>query len=104
MPEKDPGNYSIITYAWVVILSMWGGTVGFLNKYKEGIVRPFNFTELMGELVTSGFIGLITFWLCEWSGTPPLLAAPMIGISGHMGSRAIFQLEKWFIARHPMKE
>lgn len=64
MPEKDPGNYSIITYAWVVVLSMWGGTVGFLNKYKEGVVRPFNFTELMGELVTSGFIGLITFWLC----------------------------------------
>jgi hypothetical protein len=100
VPEKDPTNYSYLTYTWVVLLSMWGGAVSFLSKYKEGAVRPFNFTEMIGELVTSGFIGVLTFWLCEWSNTPPLLSAAMIGVSGHMGSRAIFQLERWFMDRH----
>ena len=81
MPDKDPANYPLITYGWVVLLSMWGGVVSFLRKYREGVVRPFNLTEMIGELLTSGFIGVITFWLCEWSGTPPLLSAAMIGMA-----------------------
>lgn len=95
MPEKDPFNYSWITYSWVLFISAWGGAVSFMHKYKEGVVRPFNFMELIGELLTSAFIGMITFFLCEWSETPPLLSAALIGISGHMGSRGLFQLEQW---------
>ena len=100
MPDKDPANYTLITYGWVVLLSMWGGAVSFLRKYREGVVRPFNLTEIIGELLTSGFIGVITFWLCEWSGTPPLLSAAMIGISGHMGSRGLYQLESWVTSKY----
>lgn len=100
MPEKDPLNYSIVTYGWVILVSMWGGVASFLRKYKEGVVRPFNFTEMVGELLTSAFIGVITFWLCEWSGTPPLLSAAMIGISGHMGSRGLYQLERWVTSKY----
>lgn len=99
-PEKDPSNYHWATYAWVAALSMWGGMVSFLRKYREGAVRPFNFTEFVGELVTSAFIGVITFWLCEWSETPRLLAAVMIAISGHMGSRGLYQLEQWVTAKY----
>jgi hypothetical protein len=44
--------------------------------------------------VTSAFAGLITFWLCEWAVVHPLLTAALVGISGHMGSRAIFKLER----------
>ncbi|MEW6613818.1 MAG: hypothetical protein AB1409_13870, partial [Pseudomonadota bacterium] len=29
----------------------------------------------------------------------PLITAALVGISGHMGSRAIFQLERWAQAR-----
>ncbi len=95
MPEKDPSNYSLITYLWVLGLSTLGGAVSFARKVREGTARAFNLTELVGELITSGFAGLLTFWLCEWSGVSPLLSAVLIGISGHMGSRAIFRMEKW---------
>ena len=27
MPEKDPTTYPLITYAWVLLLSSWGGVV-----------------------------------------------------------------------------
>jgi len=98
--EKDPTAYPLITYAGVVLIAVWGGIVSFLRKYREGAVRPFNFTELIGELVASAFISIITFWLCEWSDVHPLLSAALIGINGHMGSRGLFQLEEWANARY----
>lgn len=99
MPEKDPTTYGLITYAWVALLSAWGGAVSWIRKRKAGNTRPFNFMELVGELMTSAFAGVLTFWLCELSNTPPLLTAALVGISGHMGSRAIFQFEQWVEAR-----
>lgn len=95
MPEKDPSNYSLITYLWVLGLAALGGAVNFARKVKEGSARAFNITELVGELITSGFAGLLTFWLCEAADLNKLLSAVLIGISGHMGSRAIFRIEKW---------
>ena len=93
--EKDPANYSFLTYAWVTGLATLGGAVNFLRKVKEGSARAVNFTEFIGELVTSGFAGLLTFWLCEAADFNKLLSAVLIGIAGHMGSRAIFMIEKW---------
>lgn len=104
MPEKDPFNYSILTYLWVMALSMWGGVVSYIRKVKDGVTHKFSIVELIGELFTAGFIGVITFWLCEWSGTNPLLSAALIAISGHMGSRAIFQIEGFLKKRFPLGE
>lgn len=104
MPEKDPFNYSLLTYAWVVVLSMWGGVVSYLRKVKDGVLHKFSIVELIGELFTAGFIGIITFWLCEWSDMSPLLSAALIAISGHMGSRAIFQVEGFLKSRFPQDE
>jgi hypothetical protein len=95
MPEKDPTTYSLITYAWVFALSSWGGVVSFWRKLRDGNARPFNIMELIGEIFTSAFAGVLTFWLCEASGMDALLTAAFVGISGHMGSRAIGQMEHW---------
>ena len=94
-PDKDPTHYGWITYVWVMLLSTWGGLVSWIRKRREGVARPFNAMELIGELVTSAFAGVMTFLLCELSGTPPLLTAALVGISGHMGSRVIFAFEQW---------
>jgi len=101
MPEKDPTTYSLLTYAWILILSGWGGIINFLRKRKAGETRPFNVAELVGEIFTSGFAGILTFWLCEYSGIPPLMTAAMVGISGHMGSRALYHLELWAESKFP---
>jgi len=101
MPEKDPLAYGLLTYGWVTFLASWGGVVSFMRKRREGMVRSINFTELIGEIVTSAFAGVITFWLCEAAGFQPLITAALVAISGHMGSRAIFQIEKWAETRLP---
>lgn len=95
MPEKDPLTYSLITYLWVTGLASWGGVVSFYRKLKTGETRAFNVVELIGEIATSAFAGLITFWLCEAAEFNPLVSAALVGISGHMGSQAIYQLERW---------
>lgn len=90
---KDPSNYEAITYAWVLVLSLWGGISGYVRKIKGGNSR-FSLSELIGELCVSGFVGVLTFLLCESAQITPLLSAAFVGISGHMGSRSILILEK----------
>jgi CHASE2 domain-containing sensor protein len=90
---KDPTSYAWITYAWVVVWSIVGGLVNWHRKIRDGHARPFNLAELVGEVATSAFAGVSTFWLCEWVGVAPLLAAVFIGIAGHMGTRFVFFLE-----------
>lgn len=97
--ERNPFDYSFLTYLWVMSLSAFGGIVNFSRKLRERRASPFRLTEFIGELVTSAFAGLLTFWLCESQGLNPLISAVMIAISGHMGSRAIFKLERWLERR-----
>lgn len=99
MPSKDPLNYSLLTYAWVMFLALFGGCASFMQKVKTGTVHRFSITEFVGELVISGFAGLMTFFLCEAGDFQPSLSAVMIGMAGHMGSRAIFLLEQWLKSR-----
>lgn len=101
MPEKDPTTYSMITYLWVIGLSTIGGFVSFMRKVREGNAKFINITELIGEIVTAGFAGVLTFWLCEAADMAPLVSAAMVGVSGHMGSRVIMQLEVWLSKKLP---
>lgn len=94
MLEKDPTAYSLITYSWVFIVAIWGGFVNYARKRREGMIPCFSITEFIGELMTSAFAGLVTFFLCEAAKLDPMLSAALIAISGHMGSRAIFMAEK----------
>ena len=94
MPEKDPTTISLLTYGWVILLSIWGGVVHNIRKVREGTSNRFSISELIGDVVTSGFAGIITFYLCEAAGTPSFITAAMVGISGHMGARALFLLEE----------
>lgn len=99
--NPSPGDYSWLTYLWVIGLSVIGGVISFMRKIEAGEARPFNFVELIGEMTTSGFVGVLTFWLCEANGIQPLIAAAMVGIAGHMGSRVLFQLERWAVKTLP---
>jgi hypothetical protein len=91
-------DYSWLTYLWVILLSTWGGVASFINKVRSGTVRPFNVAELVGEIMISGFVGVLTFWLCESANFNELLTAVCIGVSSHMGTRGLFRLEQ-FVAK-----
>lgn len=92
---KDPTAYGMLTYLWVFGLSSWGGFVSFMRKRREGLARPFNIAEFFGEIATSAFAGVLTFYLAESAGLPQLMTAAMVAVSGHMGGRAVFLIERW---------
>jgi hypothetical protein len=100
-PPKGPESYAWLTYLWVLGLSSLGGFVAFVRKVKEGNARAWNFAEFLGEIATSAFAGMLTFFLCESSNINPLMTAAFVGITGHMGSRALFYLESFFSAKFP---
>lgn len=91
---KDPTSYSFFTYLWIAALSMWGGVVRIIRentfggKTKLEIARIFLF-----ELITSGFAGVLTFYLCEAAGFQPLYTAAMTSIAGYMGGRSLAVIE-----------
>lgn len=98
--EKDPLTYSLVTYAWVLLLSFWGGAVHFFKRIKEQPERIKNyFMEFMGETATSGFCGVITFYGCQAAEIDLLTTAVLVGISGHMGTRMLYLAERAVIAR-----
>lgn len=94
----DPALF--MTYGWVVCVSLLGGIASFYGKVKQGHSRWINLGELIGELVTSAIAGLITYWLCRWSNVNEWMAAALVAVAGHMGTRALFMserlLERWF--------
>lgn len=97
---KDPLNYPLKQYALMLGTALLGGLVSWVAKVRAGTLSAWNLMALVGELCTSAFAGLLCFWLCESFGFNSLMTASLVGISGHMGTRAIagfeaFAQKKW---------
>ena len=48
----------------------------------------------MGELFTSAFIGILTFWACEAMSVQPLVTAALAGMAGHAGVAGLLWAER----------
>lgn len=96
---KDPLDYPLKQYGFMLATALLGGLVSWWAKVRKGEVQAWHLNTLIGELCTSAFAGLLAFWLCEWAGTPALLTASFVGIAGHMGTRAIQSFEAFAEAR-----
>lgn len=82
-----------ITYLWVLGLASLGGAVHYFHKISTTKAK-FSFIVLVGEILTSAFVGIITFFLCDAANFSWQTTAALVGISGHMGTRALFKFEK----------
>lgn len=73
-----------------MLLALIGGFISFLEKSKGGDGSfAWNWRGLLLNVLTSGFVGFITIWACEYLGTPWQLAGILTGIGGHMGAEAL---------------
>ena len=85
-----PAAYSWLSYSWVCALAAWGGLVRFLNTVRT---RKHTWQEasvhLAIGLVTSVFVGVITFFLCEAMHLNQLVTAALVAGTGHMGAEGI---------------
>lgn len=97
--DKDPLDYPLRQYAFLLSVALLGGIVSWYTKVKNGTAQAWNVMHLIGELATSAFAGLIAFWICAYMGTPQLVTAALVGVSGHMGTRGIAMFEQWAAQR-----
>ena len=86
------------SYAWFILLAMWGGTANYLGRLRRDKV-PFSIVELIGEWSISGFAGIVTALACTELGFSFALTSAAAGIGGHMGGRAIYLFEQYFTKR-----
>ena len=94
MPDKDPTTWSSATWALAFGMAFGGGIVNWYAKVKRGHARAFNIIELLGEVFTSGFVGLGVFMLLAAWDQPVGVCAAAAGIGGHMATRLLFALER----------
>lgn len=95
--DHDPFQEPLSTYLWVVGLALLGGLVKYLNH-----VERFRWLILVRDLVTAGFCGLLTFWMCQWLNVSGPLSAVLIATSGLMGTRLLKELETFYKIRMGM--
>jgi len=95
MIEKDPTLWGISSWIFALSMPVAGGMVNWYSKVRKGRSRIFNFVELIGEIFTSGFVGLGTFMLLTSYDQPPGVCAAFAGVSGHMATRILFLIEQY---------
>ncbi len=97
---KDPSSYGFLTYLWVCLIAAWGGLVRFLNSMRErretlGAAMLTLFTGL----VTSVFVGILTFYACEIANFDKLWTAICVAVTGHLGAQAMQIFERAIMSR-----
>lgn len=99
MPEKDPTTWTATTWVLALGMAFGGGVVNWYAKVKRGHTHAFNIIELIGEIFTSGFVGLGVFMLLAALDQPVGICAAASGVGGHMATRLLFAIERAVEAR-----
>lgn len=95
----DPLDVPVRHYGFLLAFALVGGFASWYRKVKAGEVKPGQLGHLIGELAISAFAGMVAFMLCMWADLPMPLTAALVGMSGHMGARALDWIEKQIVRR-----
>lgn len=95
---QNPGP-SWFAYSWIAMVAILGGVV---RVVREEELREKNWKQIafifFAELMTSLFVGLITYFLCTSAGFKELYTAAMVSIASYMGGRALTVAEMAYMA------
>jgi hypothetical protein len=84
---------------WIILyvgfLSFLGGVTSYIRKKNNGTITGFSLSAFIGDMVIAGFVGVVTYLLCKGVGLNELLTAGLVGISSHMGTKAIVFVEQF---------
>lgn len=94
------GDQNWIGVAVMLLMGVWGGFVNHLGRLRRGEVGALpRWLELIIDVSTSSFSGLVIGLPLLAYGVNPLLCFAVAGIGGHAGARLIFKLERLLFNR-----
>lgn len=93
-PPRSPLSYSLREYGLILAIAILGGFVRWYNAVRRGQSAAYDLRILVGELFTSAFLGILTFWACEAIGVQPLVTAALAGMAGHAGVSGLLWAER----------
>ena len=99
VPEKDPTNWTLATWALAFLMASAGGVVNWYSKVRSGHTKAHDLFALIFEIITSGFVGMIVFMAMDAMSHPIGLCAAAAGVGGHMATRLLFALERLIDSR-----
>jgi len=91
---KDPLSYPLRVYGFMLAVAILGGFVSWYAKVRRNEIPAGSVFHLIGEVTTSAFAGMLTFFACEYANLPQILTAALVGVSGHMGAKLISLAEE----------
>ena len=80
-------EYNIIEILQFAGLSAMGGLLGYLMRQATR-EQPIKLSRATLEAVASGFIGVITMFLCHAIGLPWYWSGAVVGVLGWLGAEA----------------
>lgn len=93
-PPRSPLSYSLREYGLILAIAMLGGFLRLYNSVRRCESAFYDLRTLVGELFTSAFLGILTFWACEAVGVQPLVTAALAGMAGHTGVSGLLWAER----------
>jgi hypothetical protein len=99
-PNREDLQVSARLAALVIGMALFGGLVSWITKVRAGSLGPWSIGSLVGELAISAFAGAMCYLLCDAAGLDLRVTICLVGVAGHMGTRAIgafegFAMRKW---------
>jgi hypothetical protein len=97
MPQNNPDNFPLLTWVWVLGMSIFGSIVRTITMQNEPLAGWRLVRRLTANAVVSVFIAIITAALCVWADIPFWLMVVFIGLTSHMGAPVLLLAEDKFI-------
>lgn len=88
------GDFNWFAALMMVVLSLWGGVVNYLGRFKAGVVKRFNVFELLVELAICSFAGVTIGFVALSFDVNPLMSYALAAIAGHAGGRTVYFVDK----------
>ena len=100
--SHEPAEYTGSILAFYATLGALAGLINKLQRWTGGDPPhcwKCAVARLIVELITSGFIGLLTLFVCDELNFSRNWTAVNVAAMGHMGCRAMFILERMVMQR-----
>jgi NhaP-type Na+/H+ and K+/H+ antiporter len=91
---QSPLDTPIGEYGLTLAVAVFGGVVSWIAKVRSGELPVWSLAQLIGEIATSAFAGMLTFWALRALHYDPNIIAAMVGMSGYAGSKLLAIAER----------